>query len=438
MNKNQTGIPGQRTRRPVGARAGWLAAFAVLMASNSAGAGGLYLYELGTRDAGFAGAGWAARADDASTLATNPAGLSRLTSGEFIVGLQPLYADIQFDPDANTTVAGDDGDAADWIPSGGVYYGRPLNERWAFGFGVYGNFGSTLDYGTNWVGRYYVDKVTLQALAIQPTLSYRINDEWSVGAGVVGLYGIFDQRFRIRNLTPGAGDAGAKIKDEQFEVTGNFGVLWEPSNGTRFGLQYLMEAKLGFSDDPSLKNVGPLLQQLLDNSGLAGGNLGLDLTYPNALMFSGYHELSERWAMTGNLGWQQWSEFGKVDVVLAAEDQTSLTFDRNYDDTWHAAVGAEYRRSDRWRFSGGIAYDSSAVDDDDRTPDLPIGETWRFGFGAEYSGFRRVTVAGTYALLWSGDLDMDVNRGPLSGRVSGSYNDTAVHAIGIIFTWRDL
>jgi long-chain fatty acid transport protein len=63
-------------------------------------AGGLYLAEIGTRDAGFASAGWAARADDAGTIATNPAGLARLTQPELIVGLQPLYADVQFDPDA--------------------------------------------------------------------------------------------------------------------------------------------------------------------------------------------------------------------------------------------------------------------------------------------------------------------------------------------------
>jgi len=45
--------------------------------SSAAVAGGLYLAEIGTRDAGFASAGWAARADDAGTIASNPAGLAR-------------------------------------------------------------------------------------------------------------------------------------------------------------------------------------------------------------------------------------------------------------------------------------------------------------------------------------------------------------------------
>ena len=44
----------------------------------SAEAGGLYLYEIGSPDVGLAAAGYAARAADASTVFTNPAGMTRL------------------------------------------------------------------------------------------------------------------------------------------------------------------------------------------------------------------------------------------------------------------------------------------------------------------------------------------------------------------------
>ena len=41
-------------------------------------AGGFFLYELGTPDVGLASAGYAARAQDASTVFTNPAGMTML------------------------------------------------------------------------------------------------------------------------------------------------------------------------------------------------------------------------------------------------------------------------------------------------------------------------------------------------------------------------
>lgn len=61
-------------------------------------ASALYFYEIGTEDTALAGAGQAARAQDASTLLTNPAGMTRLPDHMVTGGLQamggeyPLYA----------------------------------------------------------------------------------------------------------------------------------------------------------------------------------------------------------------------------------------------------------------------------------------------------------------------------------------------------------
>jgi long-chain fatty acid transport protein len=54
----------------------------------SAFAGGIQLYEIGTPDVGLASAGWAARAQDASTLFKNPAGMSLLSGLQIESGIQ--------------------------------------------------------------------------------------------------------------------------------------------------------------------------------------------------------------------------------------------------------------------------------------------------------------------------------------------------------------
>ena len=157
---------------------------------------------------------------------------------------------------------------------------------------------------------------------------------------------------------------------------------------------------------------------------------------PQAVMLSGYHELNDRLALLANLGWQDWSQFGKVDVSVSADNITSLTTDMDYKDTWHAAVGAQYRWSDPLLLSCGIAYDSSMLDDGDVTPALPVGETWRFGMEAIYDRSNTLKLGIGYTLAWGGDLDMDVNRGPLAGRVSGTYENTAIHALSLTAAWR--
>jgi long-subunit fatty acid transport protein len=54
-------------------------------------AGGFFLYEIGTPDVGLASAGYAARAQDASTVFTNPAGMTMLDNSQLLAGIQPIY-----------------------------------------------------------------------------------------------------------------------------------------------------------------------------------------------------------------------------------------------------------------------------------------------------------------------------------------------------------
>jgi long-chain fatty acid transport protein len=402
-----------------------------LLIASSAQAGGLYLYELGTPDVGLAAAGWSARAQDAGTVFTNPAGMTRLEKSELLVGVQPLYLHAEFSPDGDTSTSGSDGDASTWLPAGGLYYVHNLRPKLKIGVSTVGYFGLGLEYENDWVGRYYVREVKLQALGVQPALAYQVTDWLSLGAGVVALYGVLEEKVAVNNIGPNQPDGKLKLEDNDWTYQVNLGVLVEPRQGTRFGLTYLSEGDLKFKDEPKFSNLGPGLAALLRANGLLDAKIKIDFTMPQALMLSGYHELSDRWAVMGNLGWQDWSEFGKVGLTVASEDTSSLTVDRNYKDTWHVAFGTQYRVADPWLLTAGIAYDSSMMDDEDRTPDLPLGEAWRFGLGARYDWSKNLAFGLGYTFLWSGDLDMDVNRGPLAGRVSGTYENTSMSFINL-------
>ena len=123
-------------------------------------------------------------------------------------------------------------------------------------------------------------------------------------------------------------------------------------------------------------------------------------------------------------------------VAVTSEDSSSLTIDRDYKDTWHVAFGAQYRVAQPWLLTAGVAYDSSMVDDEDRTPDLPMGEAWRFGLGARYDWSKKLALGVGYTFLWSEDLDMDVNRGPLAGKVSGTYENASMNFINLYLNWK--
>ena len=61
----------------------------------------------------------------------------------------------------------------------------------------------------------------------------------------------------------------------------------------------------------------------------------------------------------GDFGWENWSQFGKVDVaVTGGQNSPSLTTTTNYNDVYHVAIGSQYRLNPEWLLNGGFAYDS--------------------------------------------------------------------------------
>lgn len=409
----------------------------LFLASPAARAGGLFLYEVGTPDMGLASAGWAARADDAATVLTNPAGMTRLEEGDLLLGLQALYADLGFAPNANTTTpGGDGGNPVGWFPGGGAFWVHPTSDRLRFGVAVTGNFGLGLDYDDDWAGRYYVQDGTTLGISVLPAIAWKASDTVSIGAALNATYGIFDTKVAVNNPLPSDPDGSLALEDTTWGFGGNVGLLLEPNDATRIGLTYTSPVKLDFADVPEFSGLSVGLSTVLGAAGLLDSEIDLSLTVPQTAMASFVRGLGGGWSLLGNVGWQDWSAFGKVDVQVASDDPTSLTVDQNFKDTWQAALGAERKKDAGWTWSFGAAYDSSCVEDADRTPTLPLGESWRLGVGARRRLSEKLDLGLAYTFLWGGTLAVDQERGPLAGRIAGAYSDAAMHFLGGSMRWK--
>lgn len=396
------------------------------LTAQSLQAGGIILYELATPDVGLASAGYAARAADASTLFKNPAGMSRLEDAQLQTGLQALYGSVSFSPNASTSpTLGTDGggNALGWLPGASLFVVEPLGERWRVGLGVVSYFGLASSYDANWVGRYYVQNSALLGVSLMPSVSFQATDWLSFGAGLNAMYGYLNTEMAVNRgpLT----DGQMKLNDRTWGFGANVGMLVQASERTRFGVTYLSALNLDFSTAPSFQNFVPPNGRALD----------LGMTVPQSVMLSVYHELNDQWALMANAGWQDWSQFGYVQAGF--EGGNTVTAKLDYQDTWHGAVGAQYRGLEEWVFSGGVAFDSSAVKNANRTVTLPMGQAWRFGLGAQYQLSESVNLGAAYEFVWGGNLPVDQGtEGSLRGRVAGTYEDTWQSFFNLNLTWK--
>ncbi len=403
----------------------------------SAWAGGLTLYEIATPEVGLASAGMTARAQDASTAFTNPAGMTRLHDSTLTGGIQALYGYASFESDSRTGTqnGGDGGNFVGLLPAGSIFLVQQTSEKCRLGFAAYSNFGNSLDYDDNWIGRYFVQDVTLIGASLMPSFAYKINSHLSVGVGANIMYGIFENKVAIRQTLFGS-DGGMEIDTTDWGYGANLGVLYELSEATRFGVTYTSKIELEFDDTPQFSNLSPALNTALNLAGLRNAELELGMNVPQGIMASVYHNLNSQWTLLANVGWQDWSDFGRVDIGVYSDTPKTLTVDRQYDDTYHLAAGAQYRLNADWQLSGGVAYDSSMVDDANRTADLPVGNFWRFGLGGQYHWRENLNLDIGYELAWEGDLEIDQSKRLLNTRLAGEYPNTQLHFFTVNLTWK--
>jgi long-chain fatty acid transport protein len=416
--------------------------------SGTAGAGGMMVYELGTADVGLASAGYGARAQDASTVFTNPAGMTRLEGNQFLGAGQLLWANTKFSVGSGTSpelgsngggyVVGDGG----WFPGGGAFLSYTASPDVKLGFALAGNFGGTLNYPNDWVGRYYVQQTWIVGLSFLPSIAWKVNDKLSLGASLNAMYGIYKDNVAINNLNPLIGDGRLKLKDEKWGWGANLGLLYEITPATRLGLTWSSQVNLNFNAPLEFAGIGPVVSAALAKTGLLNSSLSVGIKVPQTAMASVYTQIDDRWALLGSVGWQQWSKFGQVQVGIEdiSHPTSSITTNIPFKDTWHFAGGAQYRVSEPWLLNFGIAYDSGFQQSSSQvSPLLPFNTAWRFGVGGQQH-LSKTSYWGLFGeYLYGGTLDTDSHARPVAlggrGDLVGSYNSTGILFVGAYYNW---
>ena len=394
-----------------------LATTLALAASSQANAGGLWLNQYGDFAAGRASAGASAGVDEATTSIHHPASSMQTEGSQLLVSAGVILADIQFDIDETNPISGNDdgGDAGLDAPIGGFAYVHDTgSDKWSTGIYMAGLSGAGLEYNDDWVGRFQATDVEILVLALSPTVAFQVTDNLSVGAGLQYFYGTLELKLAIPSIRPGVDNGKGKLdgSDDGFGFT--LGAVYEFSELTRLGINYQSEVELDFD--------GKL--QIPANSVRVDSNTELSLA--QLVRVSLHHSLDDQIGFDFTVGWDDWSTLDEVFVALPSQ---GAGLKKNWEDTYHYAAGFQYKASDRWDITAGIAYDTNPVSARDRTADLPVDRQIRYNIGARYALRDNLKLGGyaNYTDLGSAKIKTD--------RWSGDYSSNGVIELGVYANW---
>ncbi|MGI9887488.1 OmpP1/FadL family transporter [Vibrio chagasii] len=382
-----------------------LAATAIFTSLN-AFASGLFLQEAVVANAGTTGAGDGVYTRSAAAMWTNPATMSHMGESKTTINTMAFDLEMKYQDNGDKQ----DGKAHSIMPSLGAFHAHQVTDKLHLGIALGAVGGSSLDYGSQWAGAPLLEDITLTAMQVNPSLSYKLNDQWSVGAGVQFSWGAFQQT-----------TSGFTAKQDTDWAYGyNLGVMYTPTDKLKLGASYRSKLEHEFNNDLS---------------GSAFNSLSTDLALPEIVDLSASYALNSQLDLLASIQFHRWSEWDETVLDFGVTDRDGIPIKRDWDDVWKFAIGADYQLNSDWRLKAGFSYETSPQDDPSmQWVDLPVGEQYRYSVGAStYWDDILIDVFYEYADLGS----VDMNRNLASSDVNllnGSF-DGRIHFIGVSATF---
>ncbi|WP_144206812.1 OmpP1/FadL family transporter [Shewanella donghaensis] len=392
-----------------------------LLFSLPASASGLFLQEAVYANLGTAGAGDGVYTESAAAMWVNPAIMSFM--GDNKTTVNGLVFDLGVDfYDVDDTA---NGGSNNYLASIAAFHVVQLTDDLHFGIGLGTAGGSGLDYSADWAGELQLEDINLLTLQLNPSLSYRINDQWSVAAGLQLNYAVLDARM-----------VNTQIESASDWATGyNAGVVYQPTDKLMMGLSYRSKLEHDFQGD---LNSDIRLEKLLLT------DYSMDSTLVALVDFSASYQLTPELALLTTVQWHQWSDWDSTPITFngtvdGVSNSFDLTQNRDWDDVWHYGVGLDYAINKDWNLKLGFSYETSPQDDPYlQTPDIPVGVQKRYSVGVStYIGDSKLDMFYEYADLGNVEIRQDglIPGTDLTGNLLNGYFDSSIHFVGFSLTF---
>jgi long-chain fatty acid transport protein len=324
-------------------------------------------YQLNTNSArqiGMGHTGTALRLGSES-MVFNPAGLSFMRgTTDISLGMTAIKSKVKFTQGEYTA----ESDNPIGTPIFG-YAGFKLSEKFFAGVSITNPAGNSLVWPDNWRGTHFVQDISLQAFSIQPTLSFKINDKWSIGAGVMANFGSFEMNkglLPIGGLAPylqspqfpqpykdiisanmGISPMNATLEGNASVTYGfNVGAMFTPNDKWSFGISYRSKVMMSLEEGEASVSYGSAeLQTLfaalanpdspLFNPNIAGAmsldgmSFSSELPIPSNLNLGITYTPDSRWLFTAELQYVGWKTYDQL-VMEFENPQLTTTQQKNF------------------------------------------------------------------------------------------------------------
>jgi len=398
----------------------------VLFVSNFTKAGGYQINIQGIKQngMGYIGTGFTL---DASSVFFNPGGMSFVkTKFSFVAGVSAVIANTTFQKKDAAYQAHTDNPLSPPLHFYGTY---KVNDKISVGIGVNTPFGNSLKWGDTWDGRYLISDISFHAFNIQPTVSYKFCDFFSLGAGFNYMTGTVS----LSKMLP-VSDASGEGKSTLEGNTSNFGftlgIMSKPTEKLGIGVTYRSQINMKMKEgDVTFKVPASLASNFP-----SGVKFDATLPMPASLNIGISYQLTDKLLIGADLNYVFWSVYDSL-IFDFTPNTSSLEDSHNprlYEDAPVIRLGAQYQYNDKLTCRAGVYYDKSPVKDEYLNPETPSTNQIGLSLGASYKVNQKLNLDASLVYLMG--LQRDAVYSPAN--FAGTYKSVIVlPGIGISYNF---
>lgn len=371
-------------------------------------AAGLGLHEQSAAGLSEAFAGTATGAAGLSSMFWNPATMSQnqgLQVSGTLSGLFP-FASHTTNTDStsgllnNNSTAQTTGDILSFqaLPAGYVSY--QLDNRVWLGLGVNSPFGLNSKNPTNWAGAIYGATSELSTENINPNIAVKVTDDLTLAVGVQ----VEHMRARLtREVMPNNVNS-SWITGTSWAAGYTLGATYYVNKDTVVGVGYrsrVFEPLSGRETVNTLAGSPPAIVNVLNNAAISS-----TIALPDMVTAGLSHQFNAQWQADFGYQFTRWSSFSSFPVVGGYTGQ-SLNF--AYNNSWMASAGVQYHWSNAWTLKAGAAYETSPIDDANRTVRVPDANRIWASTGVTYKLTDRFSFDAGYAHVFVKESQINIS-----------------------------
>jgi long-chain fatty acid transport protein len=323
----------------------------------------------------------------ASSMFFNPGALSMMeTKMDFSAGLSGIISKISFQQTGQNLVSETDNKLGTPFY---VYGAGKINEKWAVGLAIYTPYGSSAKWEDDWAGRLLIQNIALQAIFIQPTISYQISDKLGIGAGLVYTTGSVKLQKGL-NYGP---DSYVELDGSASGIGFNLGAFYAASEKLSMGINYRSEMMMDVSGGDAKFNVPFSLGTTIP----AENKFSASLPLPANLDFGVSYQATDKLLLAAEVNWVMWGTYETLEFTFEEKGELLNSVNpRQYKDTFIPRIGAEYQFNDMFTFRAGAYYDPSPTNEDYFTPETVSLDNIAFTLGLSIYPTERLSIDLSY------------------------------------------